>query len=213
MAVRAGTYIELGGMNRRQAGEDFYFLNKADQRFALTEIGATTVYPAARLSARTPFGTGRALSLAAHVGAGSLEVYDPRCYLGVGQVLAGLDSLYGYDGVLDPSKPPEALFAEALGYLESVHWRTVLDEIADQVSSQHAYRKRLRVWFDGFRTMKLIHWLTRKCFPRVAVGSAALEVLGWHEPLGVPRDATNFQLLQRFRGLDRAYAVPSANVG
>ena len=27
-AVRAGAYVKQGGMNRRQAGEDFYFLNK-----------------------------------------------------------------------------------------------------------------------------------------------------------------------------------------
>ena len=28
MAVRADAYLRQGGMNRRKAGEDFYFLNK-----------------------------------------------------------------------------------------------------------------------------------------------------------------------------------------
>ncbi|MDR0811509.1 MAG: hypothetical protein LBN23_04450 [Paludibacter sp.] len=60
-AVTAKTYLQAGGMSPRQAGEDFYFLQKifplGDTKF----IDATCVYPAARVSYRVPFGTGPAI--------------------------------------------------------------------------------------------------------------------------------------------------------
>ncbi|MFW6310113.1 MAG: glycosyltransferase [Prolixibacteraceae bacterium] len=57
-AVTAEAYVKRGGMNRRQAGEDFYFLQGLAQLGAIGEIATTTVHPSARLSDRVPFGTG-----------------------------------------------------------------------------------------------------------------------------------------------------------
>ncbi len=60
-AVTAGAYVKRGGMNRRQAGEDFYFLQNLVQIGTVGEISSTVVYPSARLSDRVPFGTGPVL--------------------------------------------------------------------------------------------------------------------------------------------------------
>lgn len=57
-AVTAEAYVKRGGMNRRQAGEDFYFLQNLAQLGPIGEITATQVLPSARLSDRVPFGTG-----------------------------------------------------------------------------------------------------------------------------------------------------------
>ena len=57
-AVRAGAYVKRGGMTRRQAGEDFYFLQNLAQQGMVGEIESTKVFPSARLSNRVPFGTG-----------------------------------------------------------------------------------------------------------------------------------------------------------
>lgn len=57
-AVKAGAYVRRGGMNRRQAGEDFYFLQNLVQLGPVGEIKTTCVFPSSRLSARVPFGTG-----------------------------------------------------------------------------------------------------------------------------------------------------------
>jgi glycosyltransferase involved in cell wall biosynthesis len=60
-AVTAEAYVKRGGMNRRQAGEDFYFLQNLAQLGTVGEINTTRVYPSARLSNRVPFGTGAAI--------------------------------------------------------------------------------------------------------------------------------------------------------
>lgn len=57
-AVTAEAYVKRGGMNRRQAGEDFYFLQNLAQIGRVGEIADTCVFPSARLSLRVPFGTG-----------------------------------------------------------------------------------------------------------------------------------------------------------
>ena len=57
----AEAYTKQGGMNKKQAGEDFYFLHKLSQLGPIGEINPTCVYPLARLSDRVPFGTGPVL--------------------------------------------------------------------------------------------------------------------------------------------------------
>jgi len=56
--VTADAYVKRGGMNRRKAGEDFYFLQNLVQQGQVGEIHTTRVFPSARLSDRVPFGTG-----------------------------------------------------------------------------------------------------------------------------------------------------------
>jgi len=60
-AVKASAYVKQGGMNRRKAGEDFHFLHKMVLLGSYGNIHHATVYPAARISDRVPFGTGAAL--------------------------------------------------------------------------------------------------------------------------------------------------------
>ncbi len=60
-AVKASSYVKQGGMNRRQAGEDFHFLHKMVLLGEYGTVKDATVYPAARISHRVPFGTGAAL--------------------------------------------------------------------------------------------------------------------------------------------------------
>lgn len=61
-AVTSNAYIKRGGMTRRQAGEDFYFLQTLAQIGTVGEITTTMVYPSARTSDRIPFGTGPAIA-------------------------------------------------------------------------------------------------------------------------------------------------------
>ena len=50
MAVRANAYAKQGGMNKRKAGEDFYFLSKIIQLGNFIEVSETKVIPSPRIS-------------------------------------------------------------------------------------------------------------------------------------------------------------------
>ena len=60
-AVKALPYIKAGGMNRKQAGEDFYFIQKLVPSGGYFSLNTTTVYPSPRASFRVPFGTGASI--------------------------------------------------------------------------------------------------------------------------------------------------------
>ncbi len=60
-AVRASAYCKQGGMNKRQAGEDFYFLQKLMAFGGCSELNTTCIFPSSRTSDRVPFGTGKAI--------------------------------------------------------------------------------------------------------------------------------------------------------
>lgn len=60
-ALKASAYAKQGGMNRRKAGEDFYFLHKLVLLGHYGNISSTTVFPSSRKSDRVPFGTGAAI--------------------------------------------------------------------------------------------------------------------------------------------------------
>ena len=61
IATNAKDYVAQGGMSKKTAGEDFYFIQKLISTNRFTETSDTKVFPSARLSERTPFGTGRAI--------------------------------------------------------------------------------------------------------------------------------------------------------
>lgn len=60
-AVKVSAYCKQGGMNRRQAGEDFYFLQKMLLLGNCYELNTSCVFPSSRTSERVPFGTGKAV--------------------------------------------------------------------------------------------------------------------------------------------------------
>src|SRR5690606_11992981 len=80
MAVRARIYCQIGGMNTRQAGEDFYFLHKIIERGKFSDLNTTTVYPSPRISDRVPFGTGQSMKEQLILNA-KLTTYHPVAFM------------------------------------------------------------------------------------------------------------------------------------
>jgi hypothetical protein len=77
-------------MNKRAAGEDFYFLNKLAKVGRIDYIRETCVHPSARVSTRVPFGTGKRIErFLAGDAAKEYYLYDPQIF----SILSGWLSL------------------------------------------------------------------------------------------------------------------------
>ncbi|MBP9707050.1 MAG: hypothetical protein KBD78_05355 [Oligoflexales bacterium] len=61
LVVSLEHYAKVRGMPKRLAGEDFHLLNKIAKDSSITTLSSPSVTIAARISQRTPFGTGQAL--------------------------------------------------------------------------------------------------------------------------------------------------------
>jgi hypothetical protein len=201
MAVRADAYRKQGGMNKRRAGEDFYFLNKIMALGGFADLATTTVHPSPRPSDRVPFGTGRAVR--EYLAHGALHTYPLEAFLDLRMFFEGI-------GGLEPDEArPGHLLAQAASeamrrFLAGEGFSEALAEIRANTSSAAAFRKRFFSWFDGFRVMKFIHHARDGHYGRRPIETEAARLLARLELEGDRRagDAPG-ELLERYRRLER----------
>ena len=165
MACRASSYVRCGGMNSRKAGEDFYFLQKLAKTDGVDLLAGTTVYPEPRVSARVPFGTGRSMARLLAGDKQGVRFYPAAAF----RVLR--DWLQLVEGNL--SADAERLLALATqvspvlaSYLEQLDWRSAWPMLQQNYRSGPLLQQAFHVWFDGFRTLRLIHLLCDAEFGR-----------------------------------------------
>ena len=202
LAVRAQIYCKEGGMNRRQAGEDFYFIQKLAQRGNFSECNSTCVQPSPRPSDRVPFGTGLAVNRMLE-GEDALLTYHPEPFKMLLKLFEKVDGFYknepNYESVTGGL--PKLL----IDFLEEQKFMASLEEIRDNSASLPAFRKRFWRWFSMFRIMKFLHFAREKGYPDVAVEEAASELLRQMDPAGtgIPSISTDARkLLLIYRRLD-----------
>jgi glycosyltransferase involved in cell wall biosynthesis len=94
MAVKSKAYQKQGGMNKRKAGEDFYFLQKMMTLGNFSELKTTVIYPSPRVSDRVPFGTGRAMQNYLSNEQKNYTTYSMESFLDLKQFVEQLDNLY-----------------------------------------------------------------------------------------------------------------------
>lgn len=152
MAVKTSVYCKGGGMNKRKAGEDFYFLHKLFVYGKTTEVNSLRVYPSARISKRVPFGTGRAQQQFYENPENTYVTYNFKIFEEF-KLFLDLD-LYALSVDEVNEKCPEAL----LLFLKQVGFEDKLKEIKNNSSGKEQFYKRFFFWMNGFLILKFIHF-------------------------------------------------------
>lgn len=164
-AVRAEAYVRRGGMNRRQAGEDFYFLQNLAQLGKIGEIHNTKVYPSARLSDRVPFGTGPILQRWMNGEEDLSKTYAFEAFRSLKELFGRIDLLYGisksdYENLLDKLPPAVAKF------LVNDDFKTELDDLNRNCASPEMFRKRFFQKFNAFKILKYLNAVQQDHYPK-----------------------------------------------
>lgn len=187
MAVRVAAYLRSGGMNTRQAAEDFWFLQKL-MPMGFGEILDTKVYPEARTSDRVPFGTGR--SMGDFAISGELLSYDPHIFAALKDLMACMQK--GLDPDWASRVHPE-LKAFCLSAKMDAAWAECRENSRDMASTS----KRFWKWWSGIRGIHAVHWLRDRAFPNLPVERALADFLKMTGQTQVG------DLLERMRQTDR----------
>ncbi len=171
IACRARDYVRAGGMNRRQAGEDFYFLQQLAKISGVGRVAGTVVYPSARISERTPFGTGRSVAQLAMDPHPARLYYDPRCYDVLGQWLQLVTECWRSDAreLLTRSVAISAALEE---FLVQEKFQEVWPGLCRNHGDAKTRLVALHGWFDGLKTTRLIHHLTHAGWHRLTAAQA-----------------------------------------
>jgi len=181
------SYLKVRGMNRREAGEDFYFLNKLAKIGSIDYIRNTCVFPSARSSSRVPFGTGKAVERFLSDRKKEYLLYDPRIFIIISQWLEFMNTafLIREDEILIQANrinPALKLFLEDSRFADA--WSKIRRNAKEEKTRRHHFHD----WFDGFKTFKLIKYLTKTVYPQIDMFEALAEILTL---LGISRSKIN----------------------
>ena len=185
MLVKASVYAKHGGMNKRKAGEDFYFLHKIIPHETFLEVSEGTVYPSCRTSDRVPFGTGKAQQDWLNQEKEDYLTYDPRVFLALKSLIRQTDSFFQSDAeqVTNQLPPIPQSFIKAHGFSEKI------ELIKSNCRTSDQFRKQFFIWFDGFLCMKFVHFTRDEYYPNIPIRKAI-------DTSGFPWDERTLQLIR-----------------
>ena len=200
-------YLEVRGMNKREAGEDFYFLSKLAKMNKIGYIKKTCVYPSARPSARVPFGTGKRIQR--FLSGDQKEeylLYDPQIFV----ILAGWLQLVndqficGDDEILIKT---ERIHPMLKSFLKNCDFTAIWSKICHNAKDEKTFIRQFNDWFDGFKTLKFINYFTKEVYPQINMFEALEQILSMLEMPGlklnaetrIPRLEEQVKILQYLR--------------
>jgi hypothetical protein len=176
LAVKAIAYMKAGGMNRRQAGEDFYFVQKLLPAGGYCSINSTTVFPSPRVSDRVPFGTGAAIGKMIGSGESVLLTYNPDAFSDLRAFFMQIEKFWSHD-----ENDGETLYRNLpfsiRSFLSYSEWKAKTDEIRNNTSALPSFRKRFFEWFNMFRIVKYLNFVHFEIYRKIPVYEATAELL------------------------------------
>ncbi|MDX1696362.1 MAG: hypothetical protein R3208_21530 [Ketobacteraceae bacterium] len=171
LGIHCESYCDVRGFPVREAGEDFYLLNKL-AKTATIHCPATPVLALSdRISERVPFGTGPAVKRISEQPDAEQEVlfYHP-------DIFALLKHWHHCITLLDGGENNLATLTDSLPVplaegLQALGLARAITHCQRQASGGAQAAHYLWQWFDGFRTLKLIHWLRERGYPSMSYRS------------------------------------------
>lgn len=156
-AVTAEAYVKRGGMNRRKAGEDFYFLQNLVQVGPVGEITNATVFPSSRLSNRVPFGTGPILKKWIDGTEDLQQTYNLKAFTDLKAFFDIRNQLFKTD-VFHQKQIVGTLPEPIANFIESDNFYAEIDELNKNCSSLKTFETRFFHKFNAFRILKFLNF-------------------------------------------------------
>ncbi len=194
-AVRADVYAKQGGMNKKKAGEDFYFLHKVIPLGHFYNLNTTRVIPSPRISDRVPFGTGAAVGKMKESGISEFQTYNFDSFAGLKNFFEQIPDLF-LGKTADIQE--ESLFI----FLKMNNFDSDLLKIKAHSPNIKIFTKRFFDWFDAFRIMKYLNFAHENYFMKQNVNEAVTQLLNKTQ-IPFDNDISTNQLLDIFRQIER----------
>lgn len=167
ISVHFKHYCQVRGFPKRSAAEDFYLLNKLIKTGEIRSLQRSKINIAARESSRVPFGTGPAvIKINGLSDPSEMRIYHPDGFVYLHYFLKLLTALADHKNTIEASCGDLTIESQHIVSRELLLKFAVAVQLDKAV--HHCYRqgdtsvkrlKHLIGWFDGFKTLKLIHFI------------------------------------------------------
>jgi uncharacterized protein YjaG (DUF416 family) len=158
MACSVQAYCNIGGMNKKKAAEDFYFMEKLSKNYLIKNINNCAVYPSSRGSWRVPFGTGQRVNRFLSNTQNDYLLYNPVSFSILKEWLSFFTNSES-QSALSYLVGADKIYSGLKGFLESQNFVADWTRIMLNTKTSEQLIKQKSFWFDGFRTLKLVHYL------------------------------------------------------
>lgn len=170
MAVKSSAYQKQGGMNKRKAGEDFYFLQKIIELGDFTELNSTCVIPSPRISDRVPFGTGKAIGDWIESQEDVYFTYNFNSFLDLKGIVKIVTNLYKSENYSISSKV-------LIEFMKSINFENKVEEIRQNTTNYLNFEKRFFTFFNAFTVLKYVHFARDNSYPNLPIKEEATKLL------------------------------------
>lgn len=195
MVCRSSVYAKVGGMNKRKAGEDFYFLQKIIELGNFTELSSTAIIPSPRVSNRVPFGTGKAVGDWMKKENEEWNVYAIEIFDELKKWVDAIPELFHNNlKILDTIHPTLKQFLIENGLIEKVN------ECIVNTKTKEMFVQRMLKWSDAFLILKACHFLRDNGFGTADVFDSSKALLS---RLKINFNGVKESLIYVFRDIDR----------
>ena len=170
LVCSADMYAACGGMNRKVAAEDFYFLQmllKTCPPKKFCSMIGTSVHPSARKSMRVPFGTGATVTACLeqnHV----IKDFPPEYFDMLAALFDCVDEfakkavLVQKDMAVETAERIKAVSPYLFAFLEQENFIEIWKRLFKQNHKDAALLKTaFHCWFDGLKIIRLFHILEK----------------------------------------------------
>ncbi|MEN8249232.1 MAG: glycosyltransferase [Bacteroidota bacterium] len=176
MVVRSDIYQKIGGMNKRKAGEDFYFLHRVMPTGNYINIKDTVIYPSARISDRVPFGTGKAMQKWQEENPEEYYTYNLHSFTDLKQLFSKRNDFFSStkettDALI--SSMPESIQS----FLQDEAFESIIVRLKKQSTNLVNFEKNWFHFFDGFKVLKFLHFARDHYHPNKPVKEEAGELV------------------------------------
>lgn len=203
-AVTAKAYIKQGGMNRKQAGEDFYFLQKMFSLGNIEELNTTCVYPSPRPSDRVIFGTGPVIKSMIENPDKNYLTYNFEAFENLKSFFRIIDQLYR----INDSDLNEIIYQIPLplaDFLLKNDFFSSVKEINKNSSNIRTFKKRFFEWFNAFKLIKYLNHVHEKFYQQQELMGECEKLLE-KSKIHAHLDQKNYSdYLKLFRNLERSF--------
>jgi hypothetical protein len=162
LIVNVLSYAQVRGFPQRNAGEDFYILNKLAKVNTIYKSDGSIVKIKARFSDRVPFGTGPALMRIAS--SDEYLYYNPECFIYLKSWKDFLNSCWNHNQL----KLVEPLDIKLKNLYKYLKCDEVFHQSKSQFTSKRLWSNFVHQWLDAFKTLKVVHYFDKQ-FTRLSL--------------------------------------------